>query len=208
MKVSKEQAEQNRSALLDAASRLYRKHGFDGVGVAQIAREAGLTHGSLYGHFESKEHYAAEACARAFVLGLSGIRQVEIGDEAALSAFFKDYLSERHRDDFAEGCTVAALACETARKDGPVSSTMTRGIETFVKLLCERMSDTFDTSGALDAPDATDAEPNAAVHDRALVTLSMMVGGLILSRASAQANPDLSKQVLNAVLGTIEAQDA
>jgi TetR/AcrR family transcriptional regulator, transcriptional repressor for nem operon len=196
MKVSKEQAEQNRSALLDAASRLYRERGFDGIGVAQIAREAGLTHGSLYGHFDSKEHYAAEACALAFVQGLSGLRQAEIGDDAALGAFFRDYLSQRHRDDLAEGCAVAALAAESARKDGPVPLTMTRGIETFVKLLRERMAD----------PDA-DADA-AASHDRALVTLSMMVGGLILSRASASVNAELSVQVLSAVLNTIEEQGA
>ncbi len=75
MKVSKEQAEQNRDALLDAASRpIYREHGLEGVGVAQIAREAGLTHGSLYGHFESKDHFAAEACEHAFVNGINKLK--------------------------------------------------------------------------------------------------------------------------------------
>ena len=51
MKVSKEQAQQNKQALLDAAGALFKQHGIDGVGVADVCREAGLTHGALYKHF-------------------------------------------------------------------------------------------------------------------------------------------------------------
>jgi TetR/AcrR family transcriptional regulator, transcriptional repressor for nem operon len=186
MKVSKEQAGQNRGALLDAASRLYREHGLEGIGVAQIAREAGLTHGSLYGHFESKDHFAAEACEHAFVSGLTKLKHVEPGDERALSGFFRSYLSERHRDSPSSGCPIAALASEAARHDGPVADIMTRGIETYVKLFAERF-------GAAD-PDATPS----VNRDRAMAALATAVGGLILARATAPANARLSKQMLAA----------
>jgi TetR/AcrR family transcriptional regulator, transcriptional repressor for nem operon len=190
MKVSKEQAEQNRKALLEAASRLYREHGFDGVGVAQIAREAGLTHGSLYGHFQSKDHYAAEACAHAFVKGVELLGQVEAGDDAALAGFFQHYLSEAHRDAVSDGCPIAALATDAARKDGPVGETMTRGIETYVELFTERFA------------------KDENVRERAMTTLSMLVGGLILSRASAASNAALSQQLLTSVLQALGAPRA
>ncbi len=59
MRVSKEQAETNRTSLLEAAGRLFNEKGFDGVGVAEVAKEAGLTHGALYAHFPSKDALAA-----------------------------------------------------------------------------------------------------------------------------------------------------
>ena len=66
MKVSKAQAAENREGIVEAAARLYREKGLDGVGVAEITRDAGLTHGGLYRHFESKDALAREACLRAF----------------------------------------------------------------------------------------------------------------------------------------------
>src|ERR1700761_7278185 len=63
MKVSKEQVAQNREALIAAAGRLFRERGIDGVGVAEICKQAGLTHGALYAQFPSKEALAAEALA-------------------------------------------------------------------------------------------------------------------------------------------------
>jgi TetR/AcrR family transcriptional regulator, transcriptional repressor for nem operon len=191
MKVSKEQAEQNRDALLDAASRLYREHGLEGVGVAQIAREAGLTHGSLYGHFESKDHFAAEACEHAFINGIKKLRNVAPGDDKALAAYFKAYLSERHRDTPHDGCPIAALGAEAARKDGPIGETMMHGVETYVKLFVER----YSTSGGNGSA--------SACRDQAITTLAMMVGGMVLSRATSPSNPRLSKQILAAVLDAV-----
>jgi TetR/AcrR family transcriptional regulator, transcriptional repressor for nem operon len=194
MKVSKEQAEQNRDALLEAASRLYREHGLEGIGVAQIAREAGLTHGSLYGHFESKDHFAAEACDHAFDTCLDKIRSVDPGDDRALMAFFRSYLSERHRDGPEHGCPIPALAAEAARKDGPLSVSMTQGIETFVKLLTERIA-------------ASSAGATASTNrDSAITMLSMLVGGVVLARATAPSNTRLSKQVLSAVFESISKE--
>ena len=64
MKVSREQAAQNRERILDAAAQLFRERGFEGIGVADLMKEAGLTHGGFYGHFSSKEDLIAQACSR------------------------------------------------------------------------------------------------------------------------------------------------
>jgi len=65
MKVTREQAAANREKIVEVASILFRKHGFEGIGVADIMKAAGLTHGGFYGHFNSKDDLAAEACTRA-----------------------------------------------------------------------------------------------------------------------------------------------
>ncbi|MDB5924847.1 MAG: TetR family transcriptional regulator, partial [Betaproteobacteria bacterium] len=65
MKVSREQAAENRERILDAAAQLFRERGFEGIGVADLMKAAGLTHGGFYGHFASKEDLMAQACARA-----------------------------------------------------------------------------------------------------------------------------------------------
>ena len=64
MRVSREQAAENRDRIIDAAGRLFRERGFDGIGVANLMKAAGLTHGGFYGHFESKEDLEVQACAR------------------------------------------------------------------------------------------------------------------------------------------------
>src|SRR6266542_1062700 len=65
MKVSRERAAQNRDRIVEAAAQLFRERGFEGIGVADLMKEAGLTHGGFYGHFASKEDLMAQACTRA-----------------------------------------------------------------------------------------------------------------------------------------------
>ena len=71
MKVSREQAAQNRDRVVEGAARLFRERGFEGVGVADLMKKAGLTHGGFYGHFSSKEDLIAEASARALTRSLA-----------------------------------------------------------------------------------------------------------------------------------------
>ena len=65
MKVSREQAAKNRERIVEAAAQLFRERGFEGIGVADLMKEAGLTHGGFYGHFSSKDDLIAEASARS-----------------------------------------------------------------------------------------------------------------------------------------------
>src|SRR3981081_1255258 len=80
MKVSREQAAENRERILDTAARLFREKGFDGIGVADLMQGAGLTHGVFYGQFASKEDLAAQACERALAQSAAKLERV-IGDQ-------------------------------------------------------------------------------------------------------------------------------
>ena len=71
MKVSREQAAQNRERIVEAAARLFRERGFEGIGVADLMKEAGLTHGGFYGHFSSKDDLIAEASEHALAESLA-----------------------------------------------------------------------------------------------------------------------------------------
>src|ERR1700681_3532545 len=99
MKVSREQTAENRERILDAAAQLFRERGFDGIGVADLMKSAGLTHGGFYGHFSSKEDLIAQACARAIADSLVvWNRRADRATESPFSAVTTGYLTTKHRD--------------------------------------------------------------------------------------------------------------
>jgi TetR/AcrR family transcriptional regulator, transcriptional repressor for nem operon len=177
MKVSRKQVEQHRERIVAAAARLYREHGFEGVSVAEIMREAGLTHGAFYGHFESKDALISEALAHAG-------RQRRPAEKA--SSFVDAYLSTRHRDDRAHGCPIAALGSELARGPPAPRHTLTPVIRREIARL-EAAS-----------PGATPAERRRA----AIAAYSAMVGALLVSRVVD--DPVLSEEILSAARAAID----
>jgi len=182
MKVSKARAAENRQGILDAASRLYRERGLTGVGVADITRDAGLTHGGLYRHFASKDALVQEACARAFDWSIAPLDGAT--PNTTVSERIQSYLSPQHRDSPGTGCPAAALAVDAARAGSELSEVFAQGIERnierFAQLLC--------------GGDATTVQPQD--RDRAMQVLATMVGGLVLARATAAARPALSDELL------------
>ena len=108
MKVSKEQMAENRERILETAAQLFREKGFDGIGVADLMKSAGLTHGGFYGHFASKDDLMAQATERA--LGKLHTAWAALARDAAhngqdpLGAVESAYLSARHRDAPGHGC--------------------------------------------------------------------------------------------------------
>ena len=186
MKVSKAQAAQNRQDILEAASRLYREHGLAGVGVAEVTRGAGLTHGGLYRHFESKDALVREACARAFDWTIGPLEGAGQGD--GLATRVQAYLSPQHRDSPGEGCPAAALAVAVARAGGDLSAVFAQGVEHNITRFARVI-------GGL----AEDEEPSAAQRAEAIATLGAMVGALVLARATAAGNAALSGEILEAM---------
>lgn len=186
MKVSRAQSARNRQAVLEAAARLYRERGVGGVGVAEISREAGFTHGGFYGRFESKEALAAEASAHALELSLARLRDSldKHGGDAA--PYFQNYLRPQHRDGAGQGCAIAALAVDAARSGGALGEALTKGIAGYLSALAGQ-----DPDG-----DAAAAPPSKADKERAILSLSALIGGLVLARATAQAAPALSDEIL------------
>src|SRR5438445_12424742 len=104
MKVTKAQAQANRTHVVETASRLFRERGYDGVSVADLMAAAGFTHGGFYKHFGSKSDLMAEAAASGFAQSAANIA----GADAA--TFVNEYLSRKHRDERGNGCTFAALS--------------------------------------------------------------------------------------------------
>lgn len=114
MRYAPEHNEAARERILEAASRLFRKHGIDAVGLAKIMAEAGLTVGTFYTHFQSKEALIREALLRSLDVRHEVLHQAI--READLETAVRAYLSPEHRDAPGTGCPVAALVSEVARQ--------------------------------------------------------------------------------------------
>ena len=117
MKVSREQAGENRERILDAAAASFRARGFDGIGVADLMKKAGLTHGGFYGHFASKDDLIAQACRKAQSQSLARWQKRRSqapreGKQSALKAIYSAYLSRRHILEPESGCLLPALGTE------------------------------------------------------------------------------------------------
>jgi len=170
--------------IVEAAARAIRRTGYDGTGVADIMKEAGLTHGGFYAHFASREAMLAEAADRA---GSESVAMMErIGATAppskALQAMMEAYLSKAHVEGVETGCATAALGSEMPRQAPEVRRAATRRIKEMIDLVARQSPDW--------------GQPSA--HERALVTVATMVGTLVLARAVD--DPRLSEALRKAAL--------
>ncbi|GKS84951.1 TetR/AcrR family transcriptional regulator [Acidovorax sp. SUPP1855] len=195
MKVSKAQSAENRQGILDAAARLYRERGLSGVGVADITRDAGLTHGGLYRHFASKDALVREACARAFDWSIAPLDGAE--GATGLAARVNSYLSATHRDRPGEGCPAAALAVDAARAGSDLSEVFARGIERNIDRFARVIEELAPDGGPI----------SAEGRARAMEMLATMVGGLVLARATAAAQPALSDEILATLRDRLNAPE-
>jgi len=155
--------------IVAAAARAIRRSGYGGTGVADIMKEAGLTHGGFYAHFPSREAMLVEAADRASAESTAVSAQVaaSVPPRQALSALVQRYLSKAHIDNPENGCPVAALASEMPRQTRRVRKAATRHIKEMIEVVARQLPD----RGKVDA------------HERALVTVATMVGAVELARA-------------------------
>lgn len=176
MKVSREQMKANRQRILTEAGRLFREKGFDAVGVAEVMKAAGLTHGGFYGHFASKDDLVAQTVAHLFEPADG--QQAKLAD---LSSFMDAYLSPRHRAGVARGCPTAALAADIRRQGPEARSAMTEGLRSQIDGMTAAISETS-------SPDARRAATGA---------WAAMVGAVIMARTLD--DEALSDQILKDV---------
>jgi TetR/AcrR family transcriptional regulator, transcriptional repressor for nem operon len=181
MRVSRNQVLENKRTILEAAGRLFRERGFESVTVTDVMKSAGLTHGGFYGYFKSKDDLIAQALA-----GVLGSAETPPADLAAVA---ERYLSPEHRDNFASGCPIAALASETVRQAHGARAEMTAGLERQIEHLSRI------------APGADEAHKRRA----AIGHCAAMVGALILARMSD--NSELSDEVLSATRTWLAAEN-
>src|ERR1700761_5918015 len=117
MKVSKLEKAEHREQIIAAAARQFREKGFDAIGVSDLMKEVGLTHGGFYGHFSSKEELVALAVQRAFQETIARWEKVmaETPDRP-LDSFTEYYLTPKHRSRPESGCVLAALGSDLSRQ--------------------------------------------------------------------------------------------
>ena len=184
MKVTKEKSAANRAALTQTAARLFRERGIDGVGVAEISKAAGLTHGALYAQFPSKQALVGEALAHGLASGHAHMTASKPHGAPTLSDQLDLYLSLDHRDNLAGGCAMAASASEIARQDEAVSARFAEGFEQMVEAIQATLEPTMLSADA---------------RARALTIGAAMIGGVAMARAAAKSRPDLSDEIMAAV---------
>ena len=170
--------------IVETAARAIRRSGYDGAGVADIMKEAGLTHGGFYAHFDSREAMLAEAADRAGAEAVAAMERIAASapPEEALQAMLQAYLSKEHVNSVETGCATAALGSEMPRQTPAVRRAATRRIKEMIDLVARQSPDW--------------GQPGA--HEHALVTVATMVGALILARAVDE--PKLSDALRKAAL--------
>ncbi len=181
MRVSRIQAAENRQTVINVASRLFRERGFDGIGLKDLMKGAGLTQGAFYKQFASKEDLAAQASRRALE---SAFRRwsdaVAANPEDPLGAVTAFYLSMGHREERMDGCPIVALGSDAARQGSDVKASFEAGIKAHLELLGRLVG---ETNGE---------QPKG----KAMAILSTMLGALTLSRVVN--DPDLAQAFLDA----------
>jgi TetR/AcrR family transcriptional repressor of nem operon len=183
--VTREQAEANREKILDVAGTLFRQRGYDGIGVADIMKRAGLTHGGFYGHFASKHDLAAEITAR--VLGREGwLERLTGRRDPVMRDVVRSYLSPRHRDDSGHGCLFAALGSDVVRQPRSVRHAFTDGLRKRVEIVRDLMR----------------GRSAAVRRQKAIAMMAGLVGALVLARAVD--DPKFSDEILEAAAVSLE----
>jgi len=181
--------EETRERILRAAARAIRKHGYEGVGVADVMKEAGLTHGGFYAHFKSRDALLAAAVDQEGVESSEyltrAIAAAKSGQE--LTALVDAYLSDGHVAAPEQGCAVAAAGSEVPRQEAQVRRAASRRIKDFIGLI-ERQFPEWGKSAA---------------HDKAMGIAATLVGSVVLARAVD--DPQLSKRIRKAARELIRA---
>ena len=179
--------EASHERIVGVAARAIRRSGYNGTGVADIMKEAGLTHGAFYAHFASREAMLAEAADRAGAESNAVAASViaAVPPEQSLQALMLAYLSKGHLEGIETGCPISALGSEMPRQSPEVRLAATRRIKEMIDLVARQFPDW--------------GQP--AAHQRALVTVSTMVGTLMLARAVN--DPALSDALCNATLKSL-----
>ncbi|MFI9271550.1 TetR/AcrR family transcriptional regulator [Kitasatospora sp. NPDC052896] len=198
MGISKQQAAENRAAIISAAEALFRERGVDAVGLVELMGAAGMTRGGFYNHFASKDALVDAVLAKAMADGYANLTAAVEGSVSRggdpLADQFAWYLSPEHRDDIDHGCPNAGFAGDARRLDPVTRDRYARGLATHLATFTETVRAARSTSPD-HAPDDS-AAPDAH-RGHALAMVSEMIGALVLSRAVRDSDPALADEILD-----------
>jgi TetR/AcrR family transcriptional repressor of nem operon len=168
--------------IVSIASKKFREEGLAGVGIAELMREAGLTVGGFYKHFDSRDDLVAEAVGSAFG---NWKRRVDAaasgGPPVSYEKLIGNYLTEAHRDNPGTGCAYSALAPEIARSDKKIRAVTSEQVRNDIQLIAGLLPD----------------QDQRTARSKAIVTFSALVGAMSLARAVS--DEELSREILKAV---------
>ena len=189
MRYSKEHKLETHARIVKKASVRLRERGAHGIGVADLMKEAGLTHGGFYAHFDSREALVVEAFGYAMDRSTDRWRQLA-GDMPSgdrLATIVDAYLSPQHRDNPGQGCAVPALGAEIARESPKTRKAFAAKLEQMIGMLTEQIAEA----------------PSKAARKRAMASLATMMGTLVMARVAGSG--EFSEEILaagrEAVLG-------
>ncbi|MFD4639474.1 TetR family transcriptional regulator [Lentzea sp. NPDC058436] len=191
-RITQEQKRLNREKIVTAAGEGFRQRGIDGIGIEELMKSAGMTHGGFYNHFASKDDLALAVLHQGFTDSLGTLDAIRGSHprsaRAALQDLVDGYLNAHHRDHPEIGCPSAALVSDVGRHGADAQAEYRRGLDGYFAAITEMLLDRARQSGEEITP--------AEARERAVALFSQMVGALMLSRAVADADPALSDEVL------------
>jgi TetR/AcrR family transcriptional repressor of nem operon len=182
MRYSREHKLETHARIVKKASVRLREKGAHGIGVADLMKDAGLTHGGFYAHFDSREALVIEAFVYAMDRSTERWRKLAEATppDKRLATIVDSYLTAAHRDDPGHGCALPTLGAEIARESPKTRKAFAAKLDQMIELLAAQVPDV----------------PRKAARKRALATLATMMGTLVLARIAG--NSDFSDEILGA----------
>ena len=196
MRITKQQADENKARVVEKAAVLFREKGFDRVSIADLMQAADMTHGGFYNHFGSKDDLEAAACAHVFAKSIGAVEAIAaVADPAERAQAFDDYkrryVSKKGRDLPAARCPMVAFAGDVSRQSQPVREEYAAGLHKYL--------DAF--TRAATAGKTAGVRKNA--RRQAITQLAALAGALTLARSVAEADPALSDEILEAAVAAL-----
>jgi TetR/AcrR family transcriptional regulator, transcriptional repressor for nem operon len=193
MRYSKEHKQETHDRIVRKASVRLREKGAHGIGVADLMKEAGLTHGGFYAHFDSREALVIEAFN--YAMGRANERWRKLAEQTPpdkrFATIVESYLTTIHRDDPGHGCAVPTLGPEIAREGPKARRAFAARLDDMIEMIADQLPEM----------------PRKAARQQAIAALSTMVGALVLSRVAGSG--EFSEEILatgrETVLGRTKA---
>jgi TetR/AcrR family transcriptional repressor of nem operon len=182
MRYSKDHKQETHARIVKKASVRLREKGAHGVGVADLMKEVGLTHGGFYAHFDSREALLIEAFGYAMDRSTERWRKLaeQTPPDKRLAAIVEAYLTPAHRDDPGHGCAVPALGAEIARESPKTRKAFAARLEQMIDMLADQIPEL----------------PRKVARKQAMASLATMMGTLVLARISGSG--EFSEDILDA----------